>query len=255
MLRNVVGADEIFSPTQIRVLVMKALYLLINFFTIIVPFVFSFHPRIRFNRTWFAYIPACLIVAAFFIVWDSYFVTKNVWSFNPDYITGIHFFGLPVEEIVFFICIPYACVFTYHCLTSFMKLNWTERTEFVFCIVLSLFLFATTIIYHDRMYTFVTCLLTGLFCLFLKFVAKVNWFGKAVSVYALLLIPFLIVNGILTGTGPDQPVVIYNNDENMGIRILTIPEEDVFYGFLLFLMNLYFYHLFLKRGGKLLPDK
>jgi lycopene cyclase domain-containing protein len=39
------------------------------------------------------------------------------------------------------------------------------------------------------------------------------------------LIPFLIINGILTAI----PVVIYNNDENLGKRIYTIPIEDTVY--------------------------
>jgi lycopene cyclase domain-containing protein len=43
--------------------------------------------------------------------------------------------------------------------------------------------------------------------------------------YLIHLIPFLIINGILTAI----PVVIYNNDENLGKRIYTIPIEDTVY--------------------------
>jgi len=56
--------------------------------------------------------------------------------------------------------------------------------------------------------------------------------------FLVMLIPFFIVNGILTGTGIENEVVWYNNDENLGIRMLTIPVEDSVFAFSLILLNL-----------------
>lgn len=228
---------------------MKFLYLFIDLFTVIIPLLFSFHPKIKFYKTWKAFFTATILVAIIFIFWDSIFTRLGVWSFNPRYVTGIYFFKLPIEEILFFICIPFSCVFTYYCLNKFYNLAWNPKAENIFCILFSLFLLITGVIFIDKLYASVTFISTAFVCLLLKFIFRINWFGKAISAYAILLIPFLIVNGILTGTGLEEPVVRYNNSETLGIRLLTIPVEDVVYGFELILLNLMIY-LYLTNKNK-----
>ena len=145
------------------------------------------------------------------------------------------------KKFCFLSAFPFSCVFTYYCLDKFYNLAWQPKTEDVFCIVLSVLLLITGLIFLDRLYTSVTFISTAFVCLILKFVFHINWFGKAISVYAILLVPFLIVNGILTGTGLEEPVVRYNNAENLHFRLFTIPVEDVFYGFEMFILNLFIY--------------
>ena len=65
--------------------------------------------------------------------------------------------------------------------------------------------------------------------------------------YVIILIPFFIVNGILTGTGIEGEVVWYNDQENLGVRMLTIPVEDTFYGFALLLLNAFLMEVFSGR--------
>lgn len=229
---------------------MNSLYLLVDFFTIIIPLLFSFHPRIQFYKTWKAFFLANIIVTIIFIIWDSYFTHLGVWNFNPEYLIGIYFMKLPIEEILFFICIPFSCVFTFYCLDKFYNLSWKPRNENLFFLIFSIFLLLTGFVFIEKLYTSATFISTAFVCLVLKFIFKIDWFGKAVTVYVILLIPFFIVNGILTGTGLEDAVVRYNNSENLGIRILTIPVEDVFYGFEMVLLNIWFYKLFVNIFSK-----
>ncbi len=226
---------------------MKSTYLWVDVLTIIIPFIFSFHPKLKFYKNFKFFFLANILVAFLFIYWDVLFTRIGVWGFNPDYITGIRFVSLPIEEILFFICIPFACVFTYHCLNLFFKINWSPKFENVFILSLSAALLGIGIYFHSNLYTTYTFISLAFLLLLLKYLVKVKWLPKFICIYAVLLIPFFIVNGVLTGSGLDQPIVWYNNAENLGIRLFTIPVEDIFYGFELILLNVFFYDFFKNR--------
>jgi len=221
-------------------------YLLINFFTVIICFIFSFHHKIKFNRHFGAFIAASLIVGAVFVVWDAWFTKIGVWWFNDQYLVGIRVAGLPLEELLFFICIPFSCLFTYFCLDKFFKLDWKPVPEKIFVIVSIVIALGIAFWFKDRIYTFMTFLSTACSLFILKFLLKVRWIGKVSFVYLFLMPGFLMVNGILTGTGLESPIVNYNPEEFMGIRMLTIPVEDTVYGYELILWNIFLFQMFKK---------
>lgn len=226
---------------------MKFLYLIVNLFTVIVPFVFSFHPKLEFFKNFKSFFLANILTAFLFIGWDILFAKIGVWGFNSDYVLGIYFFNLPIEELLFFICIPFSCLFTYHCLNLFFKFQWSSKTENVFVMCFSALLLFMGFYFHSKLYTASTFISLGILLLVFKYIVKINWLTKLVSIYPVLLIPFFIVNGILTGSGLQQPVVWYNDSENIGIRLFTIPVEDIFYGFELILLNVFFYEYFKSK--------
>lgn len=221
-------------------------YLAINFFTIIICFIFSFHPKIKFHRHFKAFLLSSIIVALFFIAWDVWFTANGVWWFNDKYLIGKRLFGLPIEELLFFICIPFSCVFTYFCLDKFFKLDWKPSVEKVFVIISIIAFIILAILFRDKIYSLVTFLTTAITLMVLYFVLKVKWIGKASFIYLVLMPGFLAVNGILTGTGLDSPIVNYNPKDFIGFRILTIPIEDTVYGYEMILWNLFFFYKFKK---------
>lgn len=227
----------------------KYLYLLIDFASILFPFLFSFYPKANFSHKWKYLWPAILGPALIFILWDNWFTGMGVWGFSARYTTGIHFLNLPIEEILFFICIPYACVFTYEAVNYFKKEeplpNGGRRVTWVLIVGL----LATGLKNYDRWYPSVTFLSLAAFLLFLQLAVKPVYLGRFYFAFVFILIPFFIVNGILTGTGLPEPVVWYNNSENLGMRMGTIPLEDTFYGMLLILMNVSIFEG-LQRGKK-----
>ena len=64
--------------------------------------------------------------------------------------------------------------------------------------------------------------------------------------FLIILIPFFIVNGVLTGSFIAEPVVWYNDIENLGIRLFTIPVEDIGYAFNMLFLVVFFNEKFKK---------
>lgn len=219
-------------------------YSLILFFTVIICFIASFDKRILFSRHFGAFIKSAIVVAIPFIAWDVWFTAKGVWWFNTDYTLGILIFGLPIEEWMFFICIPFSCVFTYFCLDKFFKLDWLSGFNNIIVFISLIVCSVIAMLHCDKVYTLVTAIATITTLIYLHFIARADWIGKASMVFSILMIGFLPVNGLLTGTGLKTPLVNYNPEDFMGIRILTIPIEDAVYGYTQFLLTLYFFKRF-----------
>ena len=218
-------------------------YLLINILTVFFPVILSFDKKVHFYKKWKFIFPGLIISGLLYLVWDYIFTVQNVWSFNPMYVLGINFFNLPLEEILFFVTVPFACIFIYECINSYFnpKINSkiSKAISYVLIVTSAVLLF----IYYDRLYSLIN-FSTLIIILIFTLVKKIKLdMGKFYIAYLISLIPFYIVNGILTAI----PIVLYNNTQNMGLRIGTIPFEDHFYAMSLILLNLIFFEHFRNR--------
>lgn len=161
----------------------------------------------------------------FFILWDELFTQQAVWGFNSEYITGFKLGNLPIEEILFFVCVPYSCIFIYEVCKAYITKDILIKSSNVITWLLILLCVLLCLLYFDKTYTIVNASI----CLILLIVTKYYFYkkdlGKFYLSYLISLIPFLLCNGILTAL----PIVTYNDAENMGIRIFTIPFEDSIY--------------------------
>jgi len=212
---------------------MRFTYLFINFFTILVPFAFSFERKINFRSKWKYFFPANFISAFLFLVWDFIAVQNGVWSFNDKYITGVKLFTLPLEEILFFFTVPYSCIFIYESVT-FYRSN-PAPSSFIRCILWGLgIMFALVSFFAiHKAYTGPVLLIASILLLLFAFFSTAQEAENFSIAFAISLLPMLAVNGLLTAL----PVVIYNNAENTGVRLGTIPIEDFVYALALLLLN------------------
>lgn len=213
------------------------LYLAINFFSFILPFFLSFHKKSAFYKTWKYLVWAIVLPGILFVLWDQYFTHLKIWGFNPEYVTGLYIGNMPIEEILFFICIPYACVFSYFIIIYLIPKDYFAKHQRTISIAIIVIMLLIGCLHVEKLYTCVTFIGLAGYMALLEFVIKAKFLGRFYFSYLFMLVPFFLVNGILTGSFIDREIVWYDNTHNLGIRLGTIPVEDVFYGMLLLMMN------------------
>lgn len=220
-------------------------YLLINILVVLIPFLFSFDSRVAFYTRWKYSLPAIVLGSIPFLAWDIWFAHRGFWGFTSDYLLGVYFLGLPLEEWLFFLAIPYAGAFTYDVVNYYFPRDFSDSDICKsLCLALALFVFFLLALCQGGIYT-VFSLTFVLIILALTFLVRVlrPFTLRFLRFYVILLIPFILVNGILTGMFLEKPVVWYHPEAIMGIRIITIPVEDVFFGMALLYMILLIYEL------------
>lgn len=213
---------------------MSYLYALLLLFSIIGPFSLSFDKKISFFKSIIPLAWGTLVMMLLFIPWDIYFTQEKIWGFNSDYLMGPHIARLPIEEWSFFLVIPYACIFIIACVQGYLpSIRKYNKIILKVFIGLGVLLMVLAIYNYDKAYTVATFSMLGILLFVIGFFIKPNWVSTFLIGYLFSIVPFLVINGVLTGTGIVNQVVWYDNTENLSIRVATIPIEDFAYLMLL----------------------
>jgi len=205
---------------------MKIEYLLFNLLVISGPLALSFDRRVRYVKDWPTAIIATLITLIPFITWDS-LVSGRHWWFNHQFTLPIRLLGLPLGEWLFFITVPFSCLFIWEIITYFrphrqLKLWRIVRHIWILTLPAGVALFIIGIEY------------TGLVLIAVTLTILLDWILRTAilsDTRILILIGIvvgliLVFNGYLTA----RPVVLYDAQYQLDFRIITIPIEDFFYG-------------------------
>lgn len=132
--------------------------------------------------------------------------------------------NIPLEKVLFFITVPYSCLFIYEVVLYATKDRFYKMSTPVLIAAIVL-LAATSLALRDQGYT--SKALAS--CSF--FLTVAYWLDRPLLTsrrywtwLAICYIPFLLVNSVLTAL----PVVEYNPAAIFGLRVFTIPIEEFF---------------------------
>jgi lycopene cyclase domain-containing protein len=206
-----------------------SLYLYLNIAIIAFPLIFSFERRwIRFYKKFIPILVSLFIVGIFFIIWDIFATSRGHWSFNPAYVNSKKLLGLPLEEILFFVTVPYSCLFVFDSIIHFLgdKKLFSDRKWL--SPIIGVLIILSALGFYNKEYTFLAIFSVGVSILFVSLV-NINLFSsRAYWIYTILtLVLFLIFNYILTSV----PVVQYSSTAITGFRVTSIPIEDFLFNF------------------------
>ena len=226
-----------------------SLYLLLDIVVIIFPLLLSFDRKVAFYRRWPAAGISIALVGAVYILWDVFAARRGDWRFSEEYTGELRIAGLPLEEILFFVAVPYACIFILEVVRAYFPERRFTFSRGALAAVGGVML-AAALIFYQRPYTLTVLAVTAAFFFISGLIAREQlgrrsfWLALAIS-----YVPFVVANGVLTG----MPIVLYGEGHILGIRIGTIPLEDFFYSFTMLGFN-YLVFLLLRDvwvlGGK-----
>lgn len=226
---------------------MKLEYLIFNILIIIGPLSLSFEKGIYYFGRWKQAFTAIVIVLIPFIIWDS-IVTGRHWWFNPEYTLDFRLAGIPLEECLFFISVPFAVLFIWEIFSRKTGNPVSNQLHFVNKILPLLILAGIFLWIQNREYTGVVLITLGLTGI-TDLILKTKIFARRNTYIYLVMVTLLnlVFNGYLTA----RPVVIYNEAYQLGFRIFTIPIEDLIYGISLILFNTILFEKFKEvKNGK-----
>ena len=238
--------------TQVDVFETRWLYFGLHLFSFIPVFLLSFDKRVHYSTSWKNLFPAIIIIAIPFIFWDIIFTSWRVWGFNEIYHQEFTLFGLPMEEILFFFVIPFSSIFIYECLQYYFPRDILAPLDELISLGLGGLMIVIGSFYYYKIYTSTTFLLTGGFMMAHYFYFKNTYRTRFYLSYLITWLPFILVDGILTGGFTHEPVVIYHPEEFLNLRISSVPFEDSIYGLLLLMLNMSLFTHF--KGGNLVRN-
>lgn len=224
-------------------------YLLVDLLYLGLPLLLCFSGPAPFYKKWRYLWISTLVTGFFFTMWSAAFTAGGVWEFNTARVIGWYVGNLPVEEVLFYICIPFAGVFIYHTLTHVIERDYIYFHHELISSALSILLMVVGIYHLDKAVTGATFLGLGIFLAFQMIVLKPRYMSRFYFATPFIILLLLPAYAFLTGAFTVQLVVWHDAGETLDIDIGTLPLEALVYGWFLILSNVTLFEWLKMRAG------
>lgn len=208
---------------------MRNEYFLFNLIVLSGPLALSFDKKVNFKQYWPFVFPAIVFGSLPHLIWD-FFATGHFWHYNPRFISGIYAGSLPLEEILFFLTVSYAVIFTWEVFLAYfpnkiLMMSQTLMTIMNFCI-LSAYFFQLSLGWTYTSLVFLV--MAFVLCAEIFFKNKHSvWYQ---SLWYCFLVLFFVMIPIANGYLTARPIVEYYDVYRSGKQLFTIPMKNFLFG-------------------------
>ncbi len=232
---------------------MNSFYLLIDLIILSVPLALSFGNEIHYFKKWKFVIPASLITVGIFLPLEIWFVKNGIKGYNPAYLLGPEFSGIPLEDLLYLFIIGFAFIFAFEAMRHYLQKPPFPYMGKSFSVAMAILLIPVAI-FNPLLYTSTIFLILAGLLLVHQFIFKTQWMGYFHLTFLLILPPMGLIRTVMTGTLIKDHVIWFSDDKTLGDRLFNLPIESLFYGVLQVLVAVTIYEL-LKTNFQKKPVK
>lgn len=200
----------------------------------------SFLSPISKYRRYHPLIISIAVVAPVYIIWDQLAVIFGTWKFDSANVIGIYFFHLPIEEVSFFLVVPFSTLLIYEVISSHLKGKISGRIILTVSSVSIILLILLGVLNISRSYTSIASFFAAASIVIGLLLDRQLMERKSLWVYmAISYIPFVFFDHLMVSI----PVFTYGANAIIGLRIAEIPVEEFLYVFSLLMSYVIVYDL------------
>ncbi len=214
---------------------MTYVFLYLNLFLLLIPFVFLLDKKfLNVNQIKSAIVPS-LSVAIIFSEIAVFFTAQKIWIFDSQYLLGIFYRGIPLEQYVFVFTFNFAGLGIYNYLNTKFPNNELQKYSLLLSNLLLGIFIAILYFAYPALYPLLTASIFFLLLIFVEYGSHLRFMYKFYRAFIVTLIPFYICYGVIC----NLPIISYQSKGITGFKIWNIPFENHLYIIAMLLLNVF----------------
>ncbi len=222
---------------------MTYTFLVLNLFIFLIPFVFLLDRKVSGVEN-LKYIVLPSFIVTFIVSEVAVFLTGvKAWSFNSDYLVGVSYRGLPLEEYIFIFAFSFAGLGIYNYLNAKFPNNDLQKYSLAVSNLMIGIGIAFLFFGHTKWYTLIIFAFLLLLLFGVEYINRIRFMYRFYRTFLVMLLPFYGIYVFMC----NLPIVQYDTAQNVRISLAKVPLENYFLMMTILLLAVYSFEIIKSR--------